>query len=119
MATHNFSKIFHLKAYIAIRTYDIICLSETYLNHDTLSDNDNLWTPGYELINVDHPSNRKRGGICICHRDLTPITVNNVSYLKECLNFSLRVNGKQFNITLIYRSPSQSAEEFDTFLSSF
>ena len=38
--------------------------------------------------------------------------------MKECLNFSLRVYGKQCNITLIYRSPSQSSEEFDTFLSN-
>ena len=37
----------------------------------------------------------------------------------ECLNFSLSVHGKQCNITLIYRSPSQSSEEFDIFLSNF
>ena len=75
--------------------------------------------PGYELIRVDHPSNQKRGGVCVYHEDFIPIKVNNVSCLKECLNFSLIVYGKQCNITLIYRSPSQSSEEFDTFLSNF
>ena len=75
--------------------------------------------PGYELIRVDHPSNQKRGGICIYHKDFLPIKVNNISCLKECLNFSLSVYGKQCNITLIYRSPSQSSEEFDKFLSNF
>ena len=40
-----------------------------HLNHDTLSDNDNLRIPGYELIRVDHPSNQKRGGICIYHKN--------------------------------------------------
>ena len=39
--------------------------------------------------------------------------------MKECLNFGLGLYGKQFNVTLIYRSPSQSSEEFDTFLSNF
>ena len=39
--------------------------------------------------------------------------------MKECLNFNPSVNGKQCNITLIYGSPSQSSEEFDTFLSNF
>ena len=29
------------------------------INHDTLSDNDNLQIPGYKLIRVDHPSNQK------------------------------------------------------------
>ena len=71
---------------------------------------------GYKLIRVDHPSNQKRGGICIYHKDFLPIKVNKISCLKECLNFSLSIYGKQCNITLIYRSPSQSSEEFDTFL---
>ena len=79
IAVHNFYKIYLLKAYNAIHTYDIICLSETYLNHDTLSDNDNLKIPGYELIRVDHPSNRKGDGICIYHKDFFPIKVYNVS----------------------------------------
>ena len=72
----------------------------------------------YELIRVDHPPNQERGGICIYHKDFLPIKVNNVSCLKECLNFSLSVHGKQCNITLIYHPPSQSSEEFDTFLSN-
>ena len=99
--THNFSKISLLKVYNAIHTYNIICLSETYLNHETSSTNNNLRIPGYELIRVDHPSNQKRGGICIYQKDFIPVKVNNVSCLKECLNFSLSVYGKQCNITLI------------------
>ena len=119
---HNdqkFSKISHLRAYNATHNCDIICLSETYLNHDTLSDSDNLKILAYELIRVDHPSNQKQGGICIYHKDFLPIKVNSISSLKECLNFSLSVYGKQSNITLIYRSPSQSSKEFDKFLSNF
>ena len=75
--------------------------------------------PGYELIRVDNPSNQKQSGICIYHKYFLPIKVDNISCLKECLNFSLSVYGKQCNTTLIYRSPSQSSEEFDTFLSNF
>ena len=113
IVAHNFPKIYLLKAYNAIHTYEIyeiICLSETYLNHDTLFNDDNLRIQGYKLIRVDHRSNQKRGGICIYHKDFLPIKVNNVSYLKEFLNFNQSLNGKQYNITLIYRSPSQSLE---------
>ena len=60
IAAHNFSKISLLRAYNAIHHYDLICLSETDLNHDTLPNNDNLKIPGYELIRVDHPSNQKK-----------------------------------------------------------
>ena len=119
IVVHNFSKMSLLKAYNAIHTYDIICLSETYLNHDTLSDKGNLRIPSYELISIDPPSNQKRGGICIYHKDFLPIKVNNVSCLKECINFNLSVYGEKCNITFIYRSPSQSSKEFDTFLPNF
>ena len=90
-----------------------------YLNHDILFDDDNLRIPGYKLIRVDHPLDQKRGGICIYHKDFLPIKVNNESNLKECLNFNLSVNGKQYNIILIYGLPSQSSEEFHTFLTNF
>ena len=75
--------------------------------------------PDYELIRFDHPSNQKCGGICIYQKDFLAIKVNNVSCLKECLSFSLSVYGKQCNITLVCRSPNQSSEVFDTFLSNF
>ena len=42
----------------------------------------------------------------IYHKDFLPRKVNNINCLKECLS-------------LIYRSQSQSSEEFDTFLSNF
>ena len=53
------------------------------------------------------------------HKAFLSMKVNNASYLKECLNFSVSVNGKQCHITLIYRSPSQSSEEFQTFSTNF
>ena len=43
----------------------ILCLSETYLNSETSPDDDNLEIPGYNIIINDHPSNTKRGGVCI------------------------------------------------------
>ena len=113
------SKISFLKGYNAIHTSGKICPSETYLYYVTLSGNYNLRIPGYELIGVDHPSNQRRGGIYIYHKEFLPIEVNNISCLKEYLNFNLSAYGKQCKITLIYRAPSQSSEEFDTFLSSF
>ena len=70
--------------------YIIICLSETYISHDTLSDNDNLKIPGYELVRVDQPSNQTRGGICIYHKDILPIKVNKLfegmfKFQSECI----------------------------------
>ena len=54
IAAHNFFDIFLLKTDNAIHTYDIMCLSETYLNHDTLFEDNNLRIPVYESIMVEH-----------------------------------------------------------------
>ena len=70
---HNFSKIHSLTAYNCIHHYDIICLSETYLNSDIPSDNENLDIPGYRLVHSDHPSNEKRGGVCMYFKSSLPI----------------------------------------------
>lgn len=92
---HNFSEISLLKVvYNAIHIYGIICLVETYTNQDTLFEDDNLSMLGYELSKVNHPSNQKQGGIFIYNKHFLPIKVNDVDYLKECLNFNLSVNGK-------------------------
>ena len=62
---HNFIKISLLQAYNAIHRFDIICLSETYLDNFYHSDDDQLTFPGYNLIRADNPNNIKRGGVCI------------------------------------------------------
>ena len=59
VATHSFIKVSLLKAYITIYNYDVICLSETYLDSSIPSDDNNLEIPGYDLIRADHTSNNK------------------------------------------------------------
>ena len=60
LSAHDYAKIFLLKAYIAIHRFDIICISETYLDSSTSPDNNNLETSIYNLIRSVHPSNNKR-----------------------------------------------------------
>ena len=54
ITSHNFIKVSLLTAYNSIHKFDIICLSETYLNSETLSNDENLHIPGYNLIRADH-----------------------------------------------------------------
>ena len=46
ISSPNYIKLSLLKAYIAIHKFDIICLSETYLDSSTTSDDDNLAISG-------------------------------------------------------------------------
>ena len=58
---HN--KLSLLSAYNTLHKFDVICISETYL--DKSADNDALSIDGYNIIRADHPHNQKRGGVCI------------------------------------------------------
>ena len=75
---HN--KLSLLSAYNTLHKFDVICISETYL--DKSADNDALSIDGYNIIRADHPHNQKRGGVCIYFKDqlklkqLLPISLN-------------------------------------------
>ena len=53
--------MFLLKVYIAIPKFDIICISETYLDSSTPFDDNNLEISGYTLVCPDHLANKKEG----------------------------------------------------------
>ena len=71
---------------------------------------------GYNLIRPDHPSNNKRGGVCIYYKNFLPLRVLSVQFLQECINFELNIDGKICNFISLYRSPRQNQEEFENFL---
>ena len=87
ISSHNYVKIFLLKAYITVHKFDIICLSETYLDSSTRPDDDNLETAGYDIARADQPANTKRGGVCICYKKCLPLRVLNIIFVNECIKF--------------------------------
>ena len=69
--SHNFQKIAVLESFVEMHKFDIICISETFLNN-TYEDN-HLNLNGYSLLHADHPSNAKRGGVCIYYKENLPL----------------------------------------------
>ena len=43
----------------------------------------------------------------------------NVKYLQESISFELRIGGKCWRFSCLYRSPNQTQNEFETFLKNF
>ena len=70
ISSHNYVKISLLKAYITVHKFDIICLSETYLDSSTRPDDDNLEIEGYDIARADNPANTERGGVCIYYKNI-------------------------------------------------
>ena len=116
LVAHNFTKIALLKAYLPVQKFDIFCISETYLNCSITENDDSLRIPRYNLIRSDHPSNNKKGGVAIYYKHFLPLKLIDVNYLRESILFELQIGSKICNFISLYRSPSQAAHSFDSFL---
>ena len=88
------------------------------LNSKISTDDKNLKIPGYYLLHADHPSNNKRGGVCIFYMTNLPLRVLNISYLSECITFEISIGNKICRFVHLYRSPSQTQDKFQTFKSN-
>ena len=74
---------------------------------------------GYTLVRSVHPSNTKRRGASLYHKNNLLLRVVNIGYLNECLTLKLKIGDKICNFVVLYRSPSQSQDEFETFSDNF
>ena len=119
ISAHNYIKLSLLRAYLSTHRFDVICLSETYLDSDTSHEDANLKLVGYTLIRANHPSNTKQGGACFYCRNSPAFWLLNIQYLEECINFEISFAGKVCNFISLYRSPNQSHDIFETFFDNF
>ena len=113
LLAQNFSKVSQIEAYNSLYNHDFICISETYFDSSVL-DGD-----GYNLIRADHPSNAKRGGVCIYYKESLGVRVVKLSNLSQCIMCEVSVQNCKGYIGAVYRSPSQNNIEFENFLSDF
>ena len=113
----TFQKIAVLERFVAMHKFDIICILETFLNN-TYKDN-NLNLNGYSLLRADHPSNAKRGRVCIYYKENLALKVISTPYLNESLLCEVTIGSKKCIIGTVYRSPSQNYDTFESFLSNF
>lgn len=95
----------------------IICLSEMDLNWDALLNEEKLIKSGYNLIRTDDPSNAKGWGDCLYYKETMPLNLYSIDYLIECIYFKVAILNKLHNFISFYRSPSQSPDEFENFIS--
>ena len=116
---HNFSKVSLFQVYNSIHSLDISCLSETFLDSNIQLDRPDLLMNDYTLDLDNYSNNVKRGKVCIYYKSCPPLRVLIISRLSECLLLEIILSGKSVISSAIYRSPSQSTNQFNNFLSKF
>ena len=105
---HNLAKLSLLRGYVSVHKFDIICLSEIYL--DSSIDDESLEISGHYLICSDVPSNKKHGGICIYYKNFLPLKLTGARLLDE--SSGMKVSGmkkiaallKEFQLKISRRS---------------
>ena len=119
VTAHNFEKINLLEACNIINKFNVICLLESYRDSSMASDNDDLNIKVYNLHRTDHPNNVERGGVCAYIRQSLPVRCLTNAYLQECLTFEISINNKKGYVVSLYRSSSQTPDQFDSFINNF
>ena len=105
MSAHNHSEIYLWTAYISLHNFGIIW------------DNDGILAiPGSFMYRTDHSSDGKRGGVCVYYKTMLPSKVLSAYFLQECINFEVSIRNKIGRFIHLYRSPSQSQDEFYDFI---
>ena len=119
LTAHNMVKLPSIAAYNTIHKYHFICISETYLDFSVPTDDRDTLINGYNLIRADHPSNNKRGGVCIYYRESLAVQLVKTNNLSQCLLCEVSITNEKGYAAVLYRSPSQNILEFDNFILSF
>ena len=119
LLAQNMCKISQIEAYNSLYNYDFICISETYFDSSILEGDRNFQLNGCHLIRADHPSNTKRGGVCIYHKESLGVRLVKFSNLSQCIICEVFLQNCKGYIGVVYRSPSQDNVEFENFLSNF
>ena len=75
---------------------DIILLSENFLDSSIEASDPNIINiSGYNSLRSDHPSNTKRGGVCMFHKDYLPvIRRDDLCALSKCIVTKIKL-GKE------------------------
>ena len=92
-----------IQAYITNQNFDIACLSETFLSSSIQNDNYKLNIGGYNLIRSGHPSDSKKGGVCIYYKEhISLIRRDDLCTLDNCLVTEIQSQFEKCFLTCAY-----------------
>ena len=101
-----------MEAFNTFHKFDLICLSEIYLYSSISIEEKSLIIDDYKLLHLGHPSDTKRGGVCLHKKKAISLHVWKVSKLPGCLVFEVSIQNKRGLFVTLYRFSSQSYDCF-------
>ena len=85
-----------IEAFISTHNFDILCLSEIFLDSTIDLNDENINIDGNSILRADHPSNNNiHGGFCIYFKQSLPlIRRDDVSTMQEAIVTEISVKNK-------------------------
>ena len=118
-AAQNFVKLSQVEVHNPLHSYDLICLSETWLDSATSIDSNDLSLKGYNLHRVDDPVNVRKGGVFVYYKETLAVQFLQTK-LDQCIVSEVTFKNKKKGYAIsLYRSPSQIPDQFDNFILLF
>ena len=119
IAAQNFVKLSQLEAYNTLHNYDLICLSETWLDSTTSIDSNDLSLKCYNLHHIDDPDNVKKGGVCVYYKETLVVQFLQTK-LDQCIASEIIFKNKsKSHVISLYRLPTETPDQFANFLQLF
>ena len=92
LAAHNFTKVSLLQALSGTPDYNIVCLSETFVDSSFSNKDGRINIESCYLLRADYPSSKIRRRVCMyCKEHLPIIKRDDLCTLKECLSTEIIV----------------------------
>ena len=100
---HDFSKLSLMEAYSTNHKFNMICLSETYLDSSDADDDDTrLNSKDFSLIREDNLHSFKRCGVNIYFKEHLGICLVSPLNLNECLVLEINKQNKKRYVASLY-----------------
>ena len=119
LLAHNLSKLSQLEAYNSVYKHDFIYISETFFDPSIQEGDKNIQLDDCNLLRADHPSNSKRGGVCIFYKETLGVCIVKSLSFNECIICEVSIQNSKSYVGVVYRSPSQNIFEFENFFVKF
>ena len=91
LLAHYFSKLSLIEACNTHHNFEMICLSETYLDSSYADDDTRINLKDFTLIRADDPYNCKRGGVSIYIKEHLAVRPISPLSLNECLALEINI----------------------------
>ena len=115
LPAHEFERVSLLQAYTAIEKFNIIAITESALKPSI--PNDKISLEGYSCFRSDLPTLDRCGGAILYYKnDLSIKNRSDICKVESTLCAEITLSTKKVFFVVSYRKPSQSSEDFASYL---